>query len=370
MVIPINIRTKIQSIIYYISSHGFGHATRSAEVIAWLNRLAPDIRIIARTSAPGHIFEFAGCRLDLSPGIYDIGVIQHDGLNMNILQTIKAWEKLAESFDSLFMKEVEDAGSRDIIGIISDIPSFAFRVSEAIGVPGIAISNFSWDWIYEEWISDFSPLESIVNYLREEYSRCDLLLRLPFPGELPAFHRVEDIPLIGRKAVLAPDTVRQRLNLSNEKPLILLSFGGMGLRSVDLNLLARLHQYAFIAVGNHDAPVRQITNKDLLQTGIRYPDLVNSVDAVVTKPGYGIISECAANQTPVLYTDRGPFREYPVLIEQMRSYIKSEFICRSDFEACRWDKPLERLLTSSSPVTTIDCRGAEIAARKCLEMFE
>ena len=37
-------------------------------------------------------------------------------------------------------------------------------------------------------------------------------------------------------------------------------------------------------------------------------------DVVVTKPGYGIISECLANDTALLYTDRGHFIEYDVLV--------------------------------------------------------
>ena len=45
-------------------------------------------------------------------------------------------------------------------------------------------------------------------------------------------------------------------------------------------------------------------------TGFRYEDLVAAVDVVMTKPGYGIIAECIAAGTAMLYTSRGEFREY------------------------------------------------------------
>ena len=51
--------------------------------------------------------------------------------------------------------------------------------------------------------------------------------------------------------------------------------------------------------------------------GLRYEDLVRAADVVVTKPGYGIIAECLANDAAILYTDRGHFAEYDVLVEAM-----------------------------------------------------
>ena len=53
-------------------------------------------------------------------------------------------------------------------------------------------------------------------------------------------------------------------------------------------------------------------------SGYRYEDLVRAADVVVTKPGYGIIAECLANDTALLYTDRGRFIEYDVLVAAMR----------------------------------------------------
>ena len=54
----------------------------------------------------------------------------------------------------------------------------------------------------------------------------------------------------------------------------------------------------------------------MCDTGIRYEDLVGAAEAVVTKPGYGIISEAIANDTAILYTARGHFPEYDVLVSE------------------------------------------------------
>jgi L-arabinokinase len=77
---------------------------------------------------------------------------------------------------------------------------------------------------------------------------------------------------------------------------------------------------------------------------IRYEDLVGAVDVVASKPGYGIISECAANGTALLYTDRGRFCEYEVLVREMPRYLESAFIGQEDLRAGRWRDAVADLL--------------------------
>ena len=59
-----------------------------------------------------------------------------------------------------------------------------------------------------------------------------------------------------------------------------------------------------------------VEERAFIDSGFRYEDLVAAVDVVVTKPGYGIIAECIAAGTPMLYTSRGDFREYDLLVRR------------------------------------------------------
>jgi hypothetical protein len=43
------------------------------------------------------------------------------------------------------------------------------------------------------------------------------------------------------------------------------------------------------------------------QLDVSYADAVAAVDGVITKPGYGIVTDCLVHGTPVIYTDRGLF---------------------------------------------------------------
>ncbi len=96
-----------------------------------------------------------------------------------------------------------------------------------------------------------------------------------------------------------------------------------------------------------------------------YVDLIAQADAVISKPGYGIVSDCLANRTPMLYTSRGHFAEYACLVAGLKQFGVSAFIENTDFLAGRWGPGLEALLRQSKAWPELASNGAEVAA-ECL----
>ncbi len=364
------LRSQSTTLFYYISGHGFGHATRSWEVIKRLKALRPDWCIYVRTSASPGIFEEPEAGVYLHYGIYDVGVVQSDGLNLDVSQTVSRNRQFRMSMDGIIAQELEEARKHQVSMIVTDIPSIAMRIAHQLAVPGVTITNFSWDWIYEVWTDQHPEMASIVSQIRQDYSYTDLLLRLPFSADLPAFPYVEDIPMICRKSQITPSEVRCFLGITEDKPIVLLSFGGMGLRTGNLEKLSGLQKYHFLSIGDYSAPGLIIHAEDLIKRGIRYPDVVSAVDVVVTKPGYGIISECIANKTRVLYTDRGPFREYEILVDQMKRWVHVEYIDREQFESGDWEEGLDRLLSKTDSLEQPRLDGADIAASRLIQLME
>ncbi len=108
----------------------------------------------------------------------------------------------------------------------------------------------------------------------------------------------------------------------------------------------------------------------MYEGGLRYEDLVRAVDVVVTKPGYGIISECLANDTALLYTSRGDFREYQVLVDAMPAFLRCAFIEQSDLLAGRWAPHLDSLLAQPAPPARPATNGADVAADILVELLQ
>jgi L-arabinokinase len=96
---------------------------------------------------------------------------------------------------------------------------------------------------------------------------------------------------------------------------------------------------------------------------------VRAADVVVTKPGYGIITECLANDTAILYTDRGRFIEYDVLVAAMPRFLRCAYIDHDDLFAGRWQEHLDKLLAQPAPGERPATNGADIAAAVVFRMI-
>ena len=94
---------------------------------------------------------------------------------------------------------------------------------------------------------------------------------------------------------------------------------------------------------------------------------MGAVDVVLTKPGYGIVSECVANDTALVYTSRGRFPEYDIFVRDMPSYLRCAFISQDDLQAGRWRHALDTALSQPAPPRA-RTDGAEIAVARIMEM--
>ena len=102
--------------------------------------------------------------------------------------------------------------------------------------------------------------------------------------------------------------------------------------------------------------------EQLAPHGLLYQDLVAAADVVVSKPGYGIVSECIANNTALLYTSRGRFIEYDVFVAEMPRWLRCRFISQEDLLAGDWAGAISALLAQPDPPDRARVDGAEVAA--------
>jgi hypothetical protein len=101
--------------------------------------------------------------------------------------------------------------------------------------------------------------------------------------------------------------------------------------------------------------------------GLQYQDLVGAVDVVVTKPGYGIVTDAIGAGTRLVYTDRGDFPEYPILVAEMARYLPCAYVSNADLLAGRLVAPIRAVLETAAPDPP-DLSGASRVARRLLEL--
>ena len=364
----------IPPIAWYITGHGFGHASREIEIINTLRRRRPDQPIVIRTAAKRWIFDLTlESAVDIEAAETDTGIAQIDSLRLDEAETLRR----AAGFYATFAQRVQSEARylRELGAglVIGDIPPLAFAAASEAGIPSIAIGNFTWDWIYEGYDPEEKGMADLVPLIRDATARATEFVRLPMWGgfEMASPERTVDVPLVARRSSRDPRETRRQLGLPLEKKLVLLSFGGHGLQGLSPDAFQGFgDEYVAVLTGHLEMsgaakasgrPVVEFDEQTLYDAGWRYEDLVAAVDVVATKPGYGIIAECAANNTALLYTSRGHFVEYEVLVQEMPGFVRSQYIPQEALFAGEWVPYLDELLAQDHPQPA-DVSGAAHAA--------
>jgi hypothetical protein len=344
----------------YVSGHGFGHATRTAEVLAGVRALRPELPITVMTSAPGALFDGLGASLRALQ--CDVGLVQRGALVIDLEATVAACAAFDVRWPALVAEEARWLAAAGASLVLADIPPLAFAAASAAGVPAVGCANFSWDWIYAGVAHGREELVAASARAAEAYGAAELLLELPFAGDLAAFPRRRRIPMVARHPRVARGEARARLGLPETRPVVLLSFGGLGLPGFDRGVLAPL-ETRFRFVDASEVPVDR-----LRALGLVYPDVVGASDVVLTKPGYGIVTDAIAAGARLVYTDRGAFPEYDVMVREMAGYLPTAYVSGEDLRAGRLDAVLDGVLARPglAPPPT---NGAAVAAAAVVDRF-
>lgn len=351
----------------YVTGHGFGHATRVGEVLREVRRREAALPIAVVTSGPEALYRRAiAGPFEFRSEACDVGLAQRNALVIDEAGTVDAWRRFQAGYDARVAREAQwlrTAGARVVLG---DVPPLAFDAAGEAAVPSMALANFSWDWIYRHLAARHRALREAAEAAAAAYARCGLLLELPFAGDLSAFPRRVGIPLVARRPRVGKGDARRRLQL--EGTVVLISFGGLGQSAFDPAVLARMPAFTFLvsdAPGPLPANVRLVGAAEMVATGLEYVDLVGAADVVVTKPGYGIVSDAIGAGTRMLYTDRGDFPEYPILVREMARWLACAYVSNDDLRNGAFADAIAALAEEPMPVPP-PLDGASHAADRIL----
>jgi len=342
------------TIAFYISGHGLGHASRDVELIDEILRRHGDVRIVVRTSVAPWIFDrIRGPQVEVQPCETDTGVVQLDSVRLDVEETARCAAGFYRHFDRRVAAEAAHLRQLGAHLVIGDVPPLAFAAAHAAGLPSVLVANFTWDWIYAYYPEFEALAPGVVDTIAAAYASASKALRLPICGGFDSVRAVtEDVPFIARRSRRDPADSRRALGLGHDQRLVLSSFSGYGLALP----YDRIAQSGLVVVSPERHP----------PPGFKYEDLVAAADVVVSKPGYGIVSECVANRTPFLYTSRGRFAEYEVMLAEMPRMLRCRHIEQEDLLAGNWRDAIEALLSQEEPAGRPAIDGAPIIAAAIL----
>jgi len=132
---PPDIRPTAVHVVFYISGHGFGHASRDLQVVNALARLAPDARVTLRTSVPRWFLEASlEAPARIVPVDVDTGLVQPDSLSIDEDESARRAAEFYADFTARTASESEALRRSEATLVVGDIPPLAFASAHAAGV--------------------------------------------------------------------------------------------------------------------------------------------------------------------------------------------------------------------------------------------
>lgn len=329
----INYGKSIKTITFYISDHGFGHASRNIPIIRYILKKYDNIRVIIKTGeAQGEFIrdlvgDFNG-RASYFFEPMDIGlVLIKNCLDIDVKCLEIKVKDYIDTFEERISKENEFLHYNNIDLIISDIVPWIFKSSKKLKISSILISNFTWVEIYSEHLS-----EDIVNKYRECYSLADkaLFYKLYMEEMKDYIVNYEEVSLCSRDFELEKaDKIKRKF----KRKIVYLSVG----RSVQLNELLDTSGLNYDFIVTDGLNIKGDNVMYLSKETVNTQDYIMASDFIITKAGWGTVSEALLGKKKIAVLSRDKVAEDRNTI---RKLVDNGLAIESNFDL---EKILERL---------------------------
>ncbi len=353
-----------------ISAHGYGHAAQVVPALNRLGTLVPNLRAILRTSVPASFFQD---RLTIPWTLQsvrqDVGCVQKGPLQIDVPATWEAHTRFHAQWEQRVGQELDALRSSGPQMILADAPYLALSAGREAGIPTVALANFTWNDILEPFVDPHQPHhQDLLATIRQSYSQADLALRIAPGLPMSPISYVLDIGPIAEPATSRHHELRAYLQLDKSEQLVLIGFGGIPLTSLPWKEMEKMHGYHFIVDGI-PAPTSPRVHS-LSALSFSFKTVLASVDAVMTKPGYGTIVEAVSLGLPVIYVRRYNFADEAPLVEFLNRYGRSHELSLADFLSGNWQSAFEAIRHHPTPATPPSCTGAGDAAGHLAKYFQ
>jgi hypothetical protein len=349
-------------LVWYVTPHGYGHAARSCDVLSELHARHPDLPL---TLVSRHPEFFLRHRLPsavrVRPGALDFGLVMRDSITIDFDAGARALETWMAGRPALVRAEAEYLRSERAALVVSDIPSLAFEAAGEAGTPALGVGNFSWSWIYRQYAGRGPVWRHAADACAAGYRRAGGLLRYPFHEPMTDFERIRDVPVVARPGRNRRGEMAAELGLNERARWVLMAFTALDLAPGALARMSEAGGFEFVTVAPLAWPgVRRFTAVD--RTRFPFHDVLASCDAVLTKPGHGIVSECAANTKPIVHVDRPDWPEHAVLVRSIARHLRHAPLTLEDLAAGAVAGAVLQALSAPPPPEPPPLDGAGLVA--------
>jgi hypothetical protein len=323
-----------------ISSHGFGHLAQTGPVLNALVERLPALRLSIRSALPAEQLRLRiGHAFDYFHGASDVAFLMHDAVRVDREASAAAYREAHADWPARVAAEAEWLAGLAPDLVLSNVSCLPLAGARRAGIPALAMCSLNWADQFDYLFAGEAWAEKIHADLLAAYAGADFFLRCMPAMPMPNLGNTQAIPPLSCHGQRRREALEKSLGSGPER-LVLVVMGGIGFD---------------MPVGNWPpmTGIRWLVREPLCTArddvtvypalGLHFSDLLANVDAVVTKPGYGMFVESAAAGTPVLYLRREDWPEQEVLIDWLRREAVCAEVSAEEFSSGRLMSALDRL---------------------------
>ena len=303
-----------------ISAHGLGHLAQTAPVLNALSQRLPGLRLTVRSALPRQRLE---ARLTSQfahlEGASDFGYVMRDATDIDLAASAQAYRTAHADWPARVAAEAAWLQTLAPDLVLSNVAYLPLAGAARAGIPGLAMCSLNWADLFAHFFASDPWAPAIQAEIDAAYAGATFL-RLTPAMPMPCLTRVCDQPPVALPAQSRRNELRAALDCHEPSRIVLIAFGGIP-KALPLADWPPIPGVRWL--NGTPASDRATGTHALSDLPFSFSDVLASVDAVLTKPGYGTFVEAACAGTPVLYLRRPDWPEQDALISWLHTNARA-----------------------------------------------
>ena len=316
--------TSVPHLFVDVSSHGFGHLAQVAPILNELATRLPELRLTIRCGLPlDKLRARISAEFTHIAGRTDFGFVMLDAVSIDLSATAQAYRAQHADWAQRVANEAQQLESLAPHLVLTDVAYLPLAGAAQAGIAALSMCSLNWADLFAHFFGHEPWAKSIHAEILAAYRSADLFLRLTPAMPMPALPKQRTIAPVAALGQDRRGELRAKLACPPNEKLVLIAFGGF---DKDLGAEHWPENSGVRWLIPASWPITRPDMTPIEPLGLPVIDLLRSVDAVLTKPGYGTFSEAACNGTPVLYVRRENWPEQDCLLDWLQFNARAEEI--------------------------------------------
>ncbi len=344
-----------------ISSHGFGHLAQVAPILNQLARIRPELRLTIRSGLPPEkMRDRIAAPFEHIVGRSDFGFLMLDAVRIDATATAEAYR----AWHSDWAQRVADEAVflRRLVPdlVLTDVAYLPLAGAATAGIPALSMCSLNWADLFAHVFGHEAWALPIHDEILAAYRNAKCFLRLTPAMRMPELPNTRSIAPVAALGHDCRGELLARLGAIPEERIVLIAFGGFD-KNLDAARWPVMPGVRWLVPESWQIMRGDMAALEPLR--MNFTDLLCSVDAVLTKPGYGTFTEAACNGTPVLYVRRDDWPEQDCLIDWLEKNARCAEIGETELMSGRVLPILEQLWQQRRPAVPCPDGAVEAAER-------